>query len=363
MDPDKVALVVLSHYQSLPASSKPIVRSNGVQEWTVLAGIAAVVGSETIPLTVATGVKAMPDEVRLYSHGKIVHDLHAEILAIRLFNLWLLQECLALKECANGSLLVEEYEGAFRLRTGIQLALYISEPPCGDASLAYMAGDRESWSGGVQDLTAKRQKILRGRSFFGRLGEVRTKPGRSDSLLTLSKSCSDKLCAKQVLGLTNTLTAPLFPENCFLRAIVLEQDVKADFDRSFARVSSEHPLELLKCTRVFHNGKPKLVEGSDIVYAPSPLLALKIVPSSTTQVLSNGVKNGSYSKGKPPKKGGESIVSNWSMARLAQRVYEVREETYDGLKTGMASRQLLKKAVREQLLLWVQTLTDDFLMP
>jgi hypothetical protein len=37
--PDDVACAVLERYDSLPKAGKPIIRSNGVHEWTILAGI------------------------------------------------------------------------------------------------------------------------------------------------------------------------------------------------------------------------------------------------------------------------------------------------------------------------------------
>lgn len=361
MFPDQVAQAVISHYDKLPPSGKPGTRSNGVQEWTVLAGVVAVVDTTIYPLTIATGVKAMPDEIRKYSQGKIVQDMHAEILALRLFNLFLLEECQLVKD--TNSKFVEKFEDKFKLRDEIKLMLYVSEPPCGDASLAYSAKEEEGWE---EEPRKKRQKVLRGRSFYDRVGEVRTKPGRSDSLITLSKSCSDKLCAKQELGLTNALTAPLFPQNCYLDCIIVPDGLKSDFDRCFGRIETKHRIELQFCSLKFKNGKP-LVEGSkeSKKYSPSPLSALKIVPSGNFQVLNNGVKNGSYVKGKPPKKGGESIISNWNMAQTVKEIHKDSANlelglTYHGYKTSLEQRQRLKQKVRSQLQTWIPTLVDDF---
>jgi tRNA-specific adenosine deaminase 1 len=358
MFPDQVSQAVLSHYDKLPPSAKPGTRSNGVGEWTVLAGVVAVVNSAIYPLTIATGVKAMPDEIRKYSLGKIVHDMHAEILALRLFNLFLLEECYKLEQ--GNSKFVEKFGDKFKLRDEIRLVLYISEPPCGDASLAYSAKGEEGWN---EEPEKKRQKVLRGRSFYGRVGAVRTKPGRSDSLITLSKSCSDKLCAKQELGLTNALTAPLFPHNCYLDSIVVRDGLKSDFDRCFGRIETSHPIELQFCSQTFKNGKPAAEDLQLKKWSPSPLSAMKIVPSGTFQVLNNGVKNGSYVKGKPPKRGGESIVCNWSMAQRAKQLYKrspLLGLTYHAYKTSLELRQRLKQKVRNQLQTWTPTLADDF---
>ena len=52
-------------------------------------------------------------------------------------------------------------------------------------------------------------QLLRGRGYFYHLGTLRTKPGYSDSPLTLSKSCSDKLSSRTYLSLLLTPTTYL----------------------------------------------------------------------------------------------------------------------------------------------------------
>ena len=98
---DRISEVIVNNFNGLNIKSgKPTVRSNGVQEWTVLAGLVALIYDtndteepEIYPITIATGVKALPNRFRDFSEGAMVHDLHAEILAIRLFNWFLLDEC------------------------------------------------------------------------------------------------------------------------------------------------------------------------------------------------------------------------------------------------------------------------------
>ena len=52
-------------------------------------------------------------------------------------------------------------------------------------------------------------QLLRGRGYFSHLGSLRTKPGRPDSPLALSKSCSDKLSSRTFLSLLLTPTTYL----------------------------------------------------------------------------------------------------------------------------------------------------------
>eukprot|EP00611_Tribonema_gayanum_P014045 TRINITY_DN2530_c0_g1_i3.p1 TRINITY_DN2530_c0_g1~~TRINITY_DN2530_c0_g1_i3.p1 ORF type:complete len:670 (-),score=281.21 TRINITY_DN2530_c0_g1_i3:392-2401(-) len=136
---DEVAAAVLQRYSQLPKTGKPQGR-----EFTVLAGLVLEqTSSADAPLAVialATGTKCM-GQSKLPPDGSIVHDSHAEVLARRCL-VRLLGEHLraALTHGGGGDdakNLLEStgVEGRFRLRRGHRLHLYISEPPCGDASI------------------------------------------------------------------------------------------------------------------------------------------------------------------------------------------------------------------------------------
>jgi tRNA-specific adenosine deaminase 1 len=90
-----VARLVLETYEALHSVGKPAVRSNGIPEWTILAGV--VVQRQGEPqlrlllisdlslccLSVATGVKCLSHDKVVQAKGLALHDSHAEILAIR----------------------------------------------------------------------------------------------------------------------------------------------------------------------------------------------------------------------------------------------------------------------------------------
>ena len=125
------------------------------------------------------------------SHGLVLHDSHAEILALRGLNNFLLQECHRLafrkidsspyirwqdedKRCAS------EGDKYFTVREDLELHMYCSEAPCGDSSMELtmaMQKDSTAWT-----LTAPpvvdnaRIEILKGRGYFSELGIVRRKP-------------------------------------------------------------------------------------------------------------------------------------------------------------------------------------------
>lgn len=86
--------------------------------------------------------------------------------------------------------------------------------------------DATPWAAGrdAHDSSAN-QDTLPGRGFFSQLGIVRRKPARGDAPPSMSKSCSDKLAAKQCLSLLCSVTA-LFvdPGKAYIDTLVLPED-------------------------------------------------------------------------------------------------------------------------------------------
>ncbi len=95
----------------------------------------------------STGMKCLPSAKLPQANGNAIHDWHAEVLAMRAFNLFILQECqrLASEEEDSSEFLqrkssVEPQDrglvtGAkscrpFTWREGITLHMYCSEAPC-----------------------------------------------------------------------------------------------------------------------------------------------------------------------------------------------------------------------------------------
>ncbi|KAK6465986.1 adenosine deaminase/editase [Scheffersomyces coipomensis] len=363
---NRIAKKVFDGFDSLHIKSgKPIIRSNGIAEWTVLASIIAEIEDEILPITITTGVKALPDSVRNYSQGRIVHDSHAEILSIRLFNWYLLEECSKLKQDESyiSKLVETSDDNKFKLKESVCLSLLITEPPCGDASMVKLINESENseiWSD-IQPNKRIKLDTMRGRSDFGKLGIVRTKPGRSDSIPTLSKSCSDKLCLKQITGLTNPFTFDLFPNGVYLDNLILKKDnyTTEDIDRCFkTRIKS--------WDESIHSLKVIEYDISDFKYAkdndklPSPLSLLYLPQSKSTQVLNNGVKNGSYIKNKPPKKGGESFISNYGLYIKMASFQNLPYKSYIEFKKSNKQREKLKQQSKQLLGNWIHTSEDNF---
>ncbi|KAL9617905.1 MAG: hypothetical protein Q9160_007332 [Pyrenula sp. 1 TL-2023] len=110
----------------------------------------------------------------------------------------------------------------FRLRPGLTVHMFSTEPPCGDASMESVMDARGPdgavpWTRGPEDGT---RGSLQGRGYFSELGVVRRKPARGDAEVSLSKSCSDKLAMRECLGVFNAVVGALV-ERVWLRSLVL----------------------------------------------------------------------------------------------------------------------------------------------
>jgi len=305
---DEVAALVVEQYGRLPPRGKPLMRSNGVPEWTVLAGV--VIRHRGGPLecvSVATGVKALPDEKVRAAHGRVLHDSHAEVLALRAFNRYVV--------AAGTAHIAAVY-------------LYVCAPPCGDASLSLLntAPGAEAWS----DPAPASDQLLRGRAHFNLEGRVRTKPGRGDSPLTMSKSCSDKLCLRQTRGVllapVRQLYAPLF-----LTALVCPQ-ICPDFERAFTRWDPRHRFAFELTTIAFADFHPD-------VGKPSPV-SVAWWCGGQPEVIANGVLQGS---GRP------SSISRVELTRAVQNQAMLPASTYLALKSETAYPPA-----------WTRTAPDDF---
>ncbi|SGZ53244.1 CIC11C00000002534 [Sungouiella intermedia] len=355
--PNRIANAVVTAFDALDKSGKPTVRSNGTKEWSVLAGLVAIHQDSVSVLTLATGVKSMPDSVREYSDGWIVHDNHAEILCLRAFNWLLVDEAVRLSKKVGDKheliLLCEDIDGKrpFRLKNDVSLALYISEPPCGDASMSVVSSNcADSW-----EPPAKKLKVMRGRAHFNKVGIVRTKPGRADSLVTYSKSCSDKLCLKQFIGILNCVTSQLVLP-IYLDYLVLQRAKynKTDFLRCFnERLQSNPPASQQLKVLLFDSDKYQFHKSDHA--SPLPLSIVYCVPTKTKEVLNNGVKNGAFVKKKPPKPTGASMLCKRKMySHAKEMVGNVRK--YDELKID---RREDKEHAWKQFDSWPRTSKED----
>lgn len=134
-------------------------------------------------------MKCLPAAKLSSAAGLVLHDWHAEVLAIRAFNHFLLQECLKILEShQSASSFIRRREGSemsevnglqpFVLRENLQIFMYCSEAPCGDASMELVMEAQEDatpWPV-LENSFLEQIPILKGRANFSELGIVRRKP-------------------------------------------------------------------------------------------------------------------------------------------------------------------------------------------
>ncbi|KAL6698396.1 adenosine deaminase/editase [Trichoderma pleuroticola] len=268
-----IARTVISQFEKLPSKRKPCVRDNGLHEWVPLSGIVAEKDGILTCLALATGMKCLPASKLGDAKGVAIHDWHAEILAIRTFNRYLLDECQSLIDGSprddprailqqSDSLDIEtesdRYTRPFGVNPGVKLHMYCSEAPCGDASMELIMAAQEDASpwelptptptptpASTQPAISESESALPGRAFFSQLGIVRRKPARRDAPPTLSKSCSDKIALKQCTSLLSSLASLLVhPANAYIDTLVLpeSQYSAAACERAFSAEGRMKPV-------------------------------------------------------------------------------------------------------------------------
>lgn len=365
-------------------------------------------------------MKCLPAARLPAARGLVLHDAHAEMLVVRIFNRLLLDEAavlaqdgprpvgrcpLLLRPCSAGG-------PPFRLRPGLGLHLYCSEAPCrfrrvgpprssspaantpatgGDASMELTMAAQDDASPWVDEADPTKTELgsgsLPGRAYFSRLGIVRRKPARADAPPTLSKSCSDKLALKQFSSLLSSLTS-LFvdPADAYLDSLVLPDAscCRAACRRAF---SPDGRLQALADARWpgGYRFRPFAVEttGQEFAYsraavaARSPRivacsLAISWSLSGFDEVLVGGLLQGK----KLPDLRAASRISRrqiWAAARDLARLLDDEADplrshllqggqSYQAIKDGelLADRRLVKAAVRATVLAgWVRNEGDS----
>ncbi|KAI8586541.1 adenosine deaminase/editase [Geranomyces variabilis] len=282
---DAIANAVLSAYAQLPKTGKPVARA-AKHEWTVLAGIVAVTSTQIECIALGTGLKCL-NPSQMPADGSCLHDSHAEVICRRSFMHYLYasleaeESGQAIKGKGPRILVPQEKDGEanrlYRVADGVSLHFYISQSPCGDASMSALSMEQTSAELNIVNKKRKftpppptaasstttsatatadspfdlddpitAQQALRGRHDYSALGRLRTKPARTDAETTRSMSCSDKLAKWCLLGLQGALLMQWIPTPIRIATLVVgpercdEQSIRrAVVDRAKSVVAKE----------------------------------------------------------------------------------------------------------------------------
>jgi tRNA-specific adenosine deaminase 1 len=330
-------------YDDLPQNGKPsskVTNPTKCQrrvEYTVIAAIVArikkfEVSWDYIVISLSTGTKCSSSN-QLDDFGVILHDSHAEVLARRGFlhymMTWMIQlqcpntgydddKCPIIRNPTYSAL---SNEPRFLLKETWQFALYISDSPCGDASIYPTISGDMNFTGAklvsTVQLTCDRKSVDKilfdynnnnivsdandinnssamttavGNNLVSNrvsaidipirqdgcclretdlqlLGCMRLKTGRSDiQHRSQSKSCSDKLCRWLVLGLQGSLLYPWIGY-ISLSAIIVGKDPTAkhvtDQQQALQRALYDRIQELLILVPAEHVETTLLVHAED----------------------------------------------------------------------------------------------------
>lgn len=220
-DADEIALLCIRAYESLPqGGAKPQIRSNGRQEWTILAGAVMQTDvSHPTVLALATGAKCTPYE-RLSPHGDVLHDCHAEVLVRRGVRAWLLERLV--KETSCNDSVIDQLPRVFvavawdhrapvrwSLAPNVRISWYLSMLPCGEASSSALQIRHAQEDGHLPACDTRAPPgVLRGRHMphvSSSACILRSKPGRADAPPSISMSCSDKFMLWNLVGIQGAL--------------------------------------------------------------------------------------------------------------------------------------------------------------
>ena len=297
--PAAVADAVLSKYASLPKNGKP-----QAHEYTSLAGFALTddLTPDAPPVVVAlgTGTKCLGADRRC-SEGLALADSHAEVLARRALVLYMFDEIDRLVAAGRTRALENPRVSIFRpersektivggaiardrtrpwcsLRPGVRVHMYVSQSPCGDASIfrARTSDDATNASTAVPRVNKRAKtaanlgagstgaKLLTGAADgpgatdaeFGvgaqRPGAARLKPGRGARSSCMS--CSDKMCKWNALGLQGELLSSVVESPVRISSVVVAApEGGAEGGDEGGADENDHPPHVAALRRAIHD--------------------------------------------------------------------------------------------------------------
>ncbi|XP_076799692.1 tRNA-specific adenosine deaminase 1-like [Clavelina lepadiformis] len=316
---NRIAEACLQHFRTLPKHGKP----REGQQWTVLAAFIKEDKRNSLNVVaLGTGTSCLGSS-QMCKDGRIVHDAHAEVIARRAFIRYLYFELMKIhmKDTGTSTIFTLDKEtGCCKLREGIRFHFYVTDPPCGDATIFPIMTTIPKEDGcQLDEFCAKRRKICENTisrdllfndtnrtgakcvpgekqdphhtgSGYHEIGSLRTKPGRGER--THSMSCSDKIMRWNVMGWQGSLVNLFLSSPIYISVIVCGPNSNLSaLERALVwRIDKPKIKALLKETK-FVTSAPQIITSSCVFQYQKPYYGSDLKPCGSAVAWSDVPQN------------------------------------------------------------------------
>ncbi|KAI3658729.1 hypothetical protein MP638_004598 [Amoeboaphelidium occidentale] len=314
---DDIVNLCIQKFIDAPKSCKP----DPIQAY-IISGIVEenTITKELELICLCSGVKCLPN-TKISQHGDLLHDMHAEVLARRSFLRYL---CSNFKDYREGSdsIFFKDSNGLLSVNDHLKYHMYISQAPCGDASIVQLSRKNEGKTP-YTDVPVN-HVVIQGNLHYDALGRLRLKPGRIDSIPTRSMSCSDKICRWNALGiqggLLSTFLNPVYLETLIIDELFDYKELKRSLNQ---RYPEGKKLHFAKASVPFLYGKTNDNEYCNISFN-------WIVCDKTFEVCVDGRKfgTGKGSTNLPIPVKSRSRLCKQNMFQLLSELQNMKDQTF-----------------------------------